>query len=242
MPRPTFAVSARAVARVMGALAVAALAAGLALAPSGWELRLDGALALAAGSGLALWLARSLARARATAQASLAEREADARERELHDPLTGLLNAPALNDYLVRAAARARRRVEPLSVLVLDVCELGEINKRLGPQAGDAVLREFATCMRDTLRAEDAYGRLDGDRFLVILTGTIGVQAEIAAERLRTVVSRTDFPGLEPGRGIELCVGSATGIRATPERLLDAAVEELRRVKALRRGSSTVRA
>lgn len=222
-------------------MAVAALVAALALAQRTWELRVLGAAAVALTVTLVVALARMRTRARAT-EAALAELRNAATETSLRDALTGLLDAPALHEHLVRAAAHARRRVEPLSLLLVDVCHLAEMNERVGHDAGDEVLRALAGCMRETMRAEDTYGRLGGDRFLVILAGTIGVQAEIVAERLSTLAAAVEFRRLGLQRGIELSIGCATAVRATPQMLLEAASEDLHRVKALRPGGDAVHA
>ncbi len=217
-----------------GATVLLALLAALLLAPQRWELRVVGALALALAAPLGLALVLCITRLRGARDALHELSEAAARST-LRDPLTGLLNEAALHEDLVRAAAHARRRVEPVSVLMIDVCRLGEVNERFGPEAGDEILRALGECMRATLRAEDAHGRLGADRFLVVLAGTIGVQAELVAERLRAVAARVEFPGLDLPRGIELNIASATAVRATPEGLLDAAGRELHRLKSLRR-------
>jgi diguanylate cyclase (GGDEF)-like protein len=222
-------------------VAAAALVAGLALVQRAWELRALGAAALALAVALLVALALMRTRARA-AEATVAELRDAATETSLRDALTGLLDAPALNEHLVRAAAHARRRVEPLSVLLVDVCRLAEMNERAGHDAGDEVLRALAGCMRETLRGEDTYGRLGGDRFLVILAGTIGVQAEIVAERLRTRAAAVEFRRLGLQRGIELSIGCATAVRGTPQMLLEAASADLHRVKALRPGGEAAQA
>lgn len=241
MAQSTPAARRAAVAFAAVAVGVAALLAGLALAQRTWELRVLGGAAAALAITLAFALALVHARRR-EAEMSLAEFRDAVTETSLRDALTGLLDAPALNEHLVHAAAHARRRVEPLSVLLVDVCGLAEMNERVGQDAGDEVLRALAGCMRETLRAEDVYGRLGGDRFLVILAGTIGVQAEIVAERLRALAAEVEFRRLGLHRGIELCIGCATAVRATPQALLEAAGEDLHRVKALRPGGDAVHA
>lgn len=191
------------------------------------------ALALLPCASLGLALSRTRTRVR-RAESELHELRAVAVQTALRDPLTGLLNEASMAEHLVHAAAHARRRVEPVSVLLIDVCGLGETNRRFGHEAGDALLCGLAECMRATLRAEDVYGRLRGDRFLVILAGTIGVQAEIVAERVNGVAERVEMAGTRLPSGIELTIGCATAVRATPEGLLEAASEQLEREKALR--------
>lgn len=191
------------------------------------------ALALVLFAGLGAAFGRTLRRAR-RAEGELDRLRSAERSAALRDPLTGLLNDAALGEHLIHAAAHARRRVEPLSVVILDVRALGDSNERFGRQGGDQKLRAVADCMRSTLRAEDVYGRLSGGRFLVILAGTIGVQAELVAERLAGLAARTELT-LGLPRGVEVDTATATAVRATPEGLLQAAETELHRVKAVRR-------
>lgn len=190
------------------------------------------ALVLFVCGPLAAALRRARGRAR-RAEQELARLREQHRAQAMRDPLTGLLGEPALREHLVRAAAHARRRVEPISVLLVEVRGLQEARGRYGPQGAEELLRTLAECMRATLRAEDVYGRFSGERFLVILAGTIGVQAEIVSERLRALAGRAQPAGDLP-RGIELDVGCATAIRATPEGLLETAEAQLRRLGAQR--------
>ena len=74
------------------------------------------------------------------------------------DPLTGLPNHRAL----VAAwslTARARREEKPCAVLFVDLDHFKAINDAHGHPVGDAVLREFAACVRTCLREEDTLGR-----------------------------------------------------------------------------------
>lgn len=216
------------------AVLLALLAGGLALLNGAAQLRLLAGVALAVALLLLFALLRARTR-RLRAEARLAEMRDLAAQSSMRDPLTGLLVADPLHEHLVHAAAHARRRVEPLSVIVFDVCRLGELNERHGHDAGDAVLRAFARCLSGALRGEDVYGRLGGDQFLVILAGTIGVQAEMVAERVCGLAARLEVPGLELPDGIELWTGCATAVRGTPDALLAGASEQLRRLKALPR-------
>jgi GGDEF domain-containing protein len=78
------------------------------------------------GALLVALFARSLAdRARLTALSATLEQVART------DPLTGLLNRRALNEQLGRAAAQARRREEPLSVLMIDLDRFKQTNDEL---------------------------------------------------------------------------------------------------------------
>jgi len=100
------------------------------------------------------------------------------------DPLTGLTNRRALEEALAREIDRAQRYGSPLALLMLDVDGLKHVNDRYGHLAGDAVLRNIAAVLLETVRSVDVPGRWAGDEFLVILPGTTATQAERLARRL----------------------------------------------------------
>jgi diguanylate cyclase (GGDEF)-like protein len=105
------------------------------------------------------------------------------------DPLTGLRNRRAIEQYLHDALSAARRHEHPLSLLVIDVDHFKNFNDRLGHRGGDAVLVHTAQVLAGELRAEDAIGRWGGEEFLVVLAETDEESAVHATERLRTALA-----------------------------------------------------
>ncbi|HTZ85526.1 MAG TPA: diguanylate cyclase, partial [Solirubrobacteraceae bacterium] len=159
--------------------------------------------------------ARLLAdRARLSALSRRMERNAQT------DSLTGLYNRRALTEHLTRAAARARRHEEPLSVLMIDLDRFKQTNDTYGHDAGDQVLCTVADCLREALRTEDVYGRWGGDEFLVVLPHTEAEGASAAAERLRAAARGVELSEIGLADGISLCVGTATGVHTSPHDLV----------------------
>ena len=104
------------------------------------------------------------------------------------DPLTGLPNARALEDKLNEEFARAARYRQPVSLLLIDVDNLKEINDRRGHADGDGALRAVATAIRAALREADFASRRSGDEFVVVAPGTTPVAAAALADRIRRKV------------------------------------------------------
>ncbi len=88
----------------------------------------------------------------------------------LHDALTGLPNRNKLARYLDDALL-LKEHAAPLSLLMIDLDNFKPINDSLGHPAGDAVLQEVASRLRECTREQDIVARLGGDEFVVVLNG-----------------------------------------------------------------------
>jgi diguanylate cyclase (GGDEF)-like protein len=101
------------------------------------------------------------------------------------DSLTALANRRATEEALAHEIDRCRRYGSDLTLLMVDVDHLKMINDRHGHEAGDAVLRNLAATIAETVRAVDVPGRwTGGDEFLVVLPDTSSMQARRLAQRL----------------------------------------------------------
>lgn len=85
-----------------------------------------------------------------------------------YDGLTGLPNRFLFNEYLTLALRNARRSGKKFALLFVDLDKFKEINDTLGHAAGDLVLHEIATRMRNCLRNSDKIARMGGDEFYVL--------------------------------------------------------------------------
>ncbi|MCG2585958.1 EAL domain-containing protein [Massilia sp. TS11] len=97
-----------------------------------------------------------------------------AHEQELeqiahYDALTSLPNRVLLGDRLRQGMLHAQRSGHPLAVAFIDLDGFKQVNDSYGHDAGDALLVELATRMRQTLRAGDTLARLGGDEFVAVL-------------------------------------------------------------------------
>jgi two-component system, cell cycle response regulator len=80
--------------------------------------------------------------------------------------------------------------------LMLDVDHFKQINDRYGHVAGDDVLREVATVIRESTRAEDLVARYGGEEFVIALPVSLASLAVRRAERIRVeLAARTIVAG-----------------------------------------------
>jgi diguanylate cyclase (GGDEF)-like protein len=99
------------------------------------------------------------------------------------DQLTGLYNRRSGEQRLAEEISRAMRHERPLTILLIDLDGLKQINDRLGHAAGDLVLKSFSERLRRAIRGSDLAVRLGGDEFMVLLP-------ECRADEVKHVLSR----------------------------------------------------
>lgn len=87
------------------------------------------------------------------------------------DSLTGLPDFEAFYAVVTGQIARADLTVHPVSVMLIDIDGLRQINLDSGRAAGDAVLVHVGGVLRRNIRTADIVARLGSDCFGVVLDG-----------------------------------------------------------------------
>lgn len=86
-----------------------------------------------------------------------------------HDALTDLFNRRAFMAALEQARSEVESQLASHVLMVLDLDHFKPVNDTAGHQAGDALLKTLAECLRRELRADDVLARIGGDEFAAIL-------------------------------------------------------------------------
>ena len=152
------------------------------------------------------------------------------------DRLAEVLSRTALEEAIAAELERARRYTRRVSLILLDIDHLGELNAARGHAAGDAVLREVAARMQRGLRSSDKLGRWGGDEFLVVCPEISRPATHAVAEKLLVLATAPIHAGAD---AVE--IGASVGwAAATPEMtsldLLQAAEDALARARRAGRG------
>ena len=103
------------------------------------------------------------------------------------DPLTGLYNRRLFSESFEKELNRARRYVQPLALVILDLHRFKEVNDKHGHPRGDEVLRAAAATLKKALRTSDSAFRIGGDEFSLLLPQTDSSQALALSRRVQTV-------------------------------------------------------
>lgn len=107
----------------------------------------------------------------------------------LIDMLTRVENRRAFQQSIDTEIARARRRNEPLTLMLADLDHFKAINDNHGHQVGDRVLRAVAQEIAGMLRKTDHVCRYGGEEFALILPSCDPGLAVDVAERIRQRVA-----------------------------------------------------
>ncbi len=130
-----------------------------------------------------------------------------------HDMLTGLVNRQLFADRAQEALAQAERRGERLALCFLDLDGFKPVNDALGHAVGDALLKEVARVLTDSVRESDTVARVGGDEFVVLLFPVVGQgEAEAAAQRFVDRINAITSVGGQPVK-----VGVSGGLSIYPE-------------------------
>ena len=114
-------------------------------------------------------------------------------EAAITDALTSLNNRRYMETHLATLVEQAHARAKPLTVLVLDIDFFKAVNDTHGHEAGDDVLREFATRLKKSIRGIDLACRYGGEEFVVVMPDTDMAVATMVAERLRRRIAADAF-------------------------------------------------
>jgi diguanylate cyclase (GGDEF)-like protein/PAS domain S-box-containing protein len=88
-----------------------------------------------------------------------------------HDALTGLVNRREFERRLQEAMDSAQTGDIAHALCYLDLDRFKVVNDTCGHTAGDNMLREIASLIRDAVRDSDTVGRIGGDEFALLLAG-----------------------------------------------------------------------
>jgi diguanylate cyclase (GGDEF)-like protein len=121
------------------------------------------------------------------------------------DELTGLLNRRGFLRLAEEELRFARARLQPLTMIYVDVDGLKELNDSAGHEEGDVLLIETAMLLRRVFRATDVVARLGGDEF-VVLTRDFHGSGDVVRRRIAQVSEGLHRAGVQ-SRAISLSAG-----------------------------------
>jgi diguanylate cyclase (GGDEF)-like protein len=138
--------------------------------------------------------------------------EANALDRAMRDPLTGLPNRSGFRMRLDRAVEE-RKGSEPLGVIYIDLDRFKEVNDSFGHDMGDKLLVAVTERLTALCQRKETLARLGGDEFAMIAAGH--TDAETVTSLGEAISLELDKPfNLD---GTQVNIGGSVGVAISPE-------------------------
>ena len=128
------------------------------------------------------------------------------------DPVTNLPNIALAKDRLRVAISQADRSEKLIAVVIVSIVNFKSISHSLDPHIGELLLKDIGKRLEVCLRKEDTVARLDGEDFLLILSGA-------SHQRFITLMAQKILQALEPMFTInnqDVSIRSTMGISLYP--------------------------
>lgn len=116
-------------------------------------------------------------------------------ERQIsRDPMTGLYTLTATLEMLEIEIARAVRYGTQLCFAILDIDGLATANTQYGYPFGDQIIAECGALLKGRFRKTDTLGRIDDDRFAIILPQVSPPMIHTVLNEIRLRFNALEFP------------------------------------------------
>ena len=106
----------------------------------------------------------------------------------LTDSLTGCYNRYYLTRHLEQEVRKNARYLIPYAFILLDIDWFKQVNDQHGHLVGDEVLCGVVDKIQQVLRQTDTLARYGGEEFMIYLSHTDASEANVLAERIRSVI------------------------------------------------------
>ena len=146
-----------------------------------------------------------------------------------HDALTQLPNRLLLIDRLTQSIAQAHRHGKMFAVMFIDLDNFKPINDKYGHHAGDNILKQVASQLKQCIREGDTAARLGGDEFVLIILDISSIDdcEKVAAKILHDISGEFELEGKSQQ------ISCSIGISLYPQHGKDAATLVIQADKAM---------
>lgn len=138
----------------------------------------------------------------------LIKANSELKEMSLIDPLTGLKNRRYFSEIIKEEAhiylknkgkhkegkeSRKSTSEKVWGIYLMDMDFFKEVNDRYGHDSGDLILKQIASILKDSVRANDTVIRWGGEEFLIILKNTDPLYLPVFSKKIRLAIAGHSF-------------------------------------------------
>lgn len=155
-------------------------------------------------------------------------------ETAMTDSLTNLPNMRFFTQQFAWIFTKSQKKKIPLSLFIIDIDHFKEINDFHGHQAGNTVLAQFSSILKNrTFPPRTMFARIGGEEFAVLLQNVDTKHAALIANSIREEIERAKFPYAPASGNVTISIGvsSADCSFTTTESLFEAADQALYQAK-----------
>lgn len=105
------------------------------------------------------------------------------RHQAEHDPLTGIYNRGAFDEWKALLKAKS----SPMALLIIDVDKFKHVNDGYGHEMGDRVLKKVASLLVEAFRETDIPARIGGDEFAVIVANVTKEMKNVIYDKIKNI-------------------------------------------------------
>ncbi|WP_052131681.1 GGDEF domain-containing protein [Vibrio coralliilyticus] len=109
------------------------------------------------------------------------------------DELTNMLNRRALFDQISSQVNYLKRKHSKACVIIADIDHFKRVNDTYGHEAGDQVIKKFASIIKSSTRIYDISSRYGGEEFLIFLPNSNLDVAQSVTERILDETRNTEI-------------------------------------------------
>jgi two-component system cell cycle response regulator len=146
------------------------------------------------------------------------------------DSLSGLANYSYFKFFLEHEIRRSIRDGTPVALLMMEIADFKYYPNDLGHPAGEKLLKELGTLIKENIRDIDLGARCKEKQFAVVLANTDGNGAHIVGERLKGLFQNrfsTDASNISAKRALRTGMAAYPSDAKTMDSLLDQAQKML---------------
>jgi len=125
-----------------------------------------------------------------------------------HDPLTGLINRTEFENRLRESLAKSKKDGAEHAVFFIDLDRFKIVNDTCGHLAGDELLKQISSLIKNCIRGVDSFARIGGDEFAILLNSCNEEKAIAIAENICRQVKSYRFVWAEEVFGIGASIGA----------------------------------